>query len=184
MNGPRRPVGSDGKTGAGFGWRGAGDAGRRKGCAGTRILSVTHVCKQYGDFVALNDISFSAHQHEILGLVGPSGAGQTSTIDMILGVLEPTSWSVTIQGFDVRTGRPRALARSNFAAIYAPLPGNLTGEQDLRIFGMRFQRLHVERLFGDDVPQATILVFQLLQALHLTELQSAVLRSSGSRSAR
>ena len=104
----------------------------------SRVLSVTHLSKRYGDFVAVDGISFSAQRHEILGLVGPNGAGKTTTINMILGVLEPTSGSVTIQGFDVRTERQRALARANFAAVYAPLPGNLTVEQNLRIFGMLY----------------------------------------------
>ena len=104
----------------------------------TPILSVSDVCKQYGDFVAVNGVSFAAHRHEILGLVGPNGAGKTTTISMILGVLEPTSGSITINGFDVRRDRRRALERSNFAAVYAPLPGNLTVEQNLRIFGMLY----------------------------------------------
>ena len=103
-----------------------------------RVLSVAHLCKRYGDFAAVNDVSFGADQHEIVGLVGPNGAGKTTTINMILGVLEPTSGSVTIEGFDLRTQRQRALARVNFAAVYAPLPGNLTVEQNLRIFGMLY----------------------------------------------
>jgi ABC-2 type transport system ATP-binding protein len=102
------------------------------------VLSVVRVCKQYGDFAAVNDISFSVHRHEILGLVGPNGAGKTTTINMILGVLEPTAGTIAIEGFDVRTDRQRALAQANFAAVYAPLPGNLTVEQNLRIYGMLY----------------------------------------------
>src|SRR3954452_6566420 len=102
------------------------------------VLSVAHLRKQYGEFVAVDDLSFSAHRHEILGLVGPNGAGKTTTINMILGVLEPTSGAIAIEGFDVRTDRQRALARANFAAVYAPLPGNLTVEQNLRIYGMLY----------------------------------------------
>jgi ABC-2 type transport system ATP-binding protein len=106
--------------------------------APARVLSVAHLCKQYGDFVAVNDLSFSVERHEILGLVGPNGAGKTTTINMILGVLEATSGSIAIEGFDVRTDRQRALSRANFAAVYAPLPGNLTVEQNLRIYGMLY----------------------------------------------
>lgn len=102
------------------------------------VLSVRRLCKQYGGFAAVDDISFEVHRHEILGLVGPNGAGKTTTINMVLGVLEPTSGSIAIDGFDVRTQRQRALARTNFAAVYAPLPGNLTVEQNLRIFGMLY----------------------------------------------
>jgi ABC-2 type transport system ATP-binding protein len=112
--------------------------GRDDRAAGDRVLSVAHLCKRYGGFVAVDDISFSVHRHEILGLVGPNGAGKTTTINMILGVLEPTSGSIAIEGVDVRTDRQRALARTNFAAVYAPLPGNLTVEQNLRIYGMLY----------------------------------------------
>jgi ABC-2 type transport system ATP-binding protein len=104
----------------------------------SRVLSVARLCKQYGDFVAVDNVSFSVTRHEILGLVGPNGAGKTTTINMILGVLEPSSGSITIEGFDVRTERQRALSRTNFAAVYAPLPGNLTVEQNLRIYGLLY----------------------------------------------
>ena len=73
---------------------------------------------------------------EIVGLVGPNGAGKTTTINMILGVLAPTSGRIEIEGIDLARERSRALAATNFAAVYAPLPGNLTVEQNLRVFGM------------------------------------------------
>jgi ABC-2 type transport system ATP-binding protein len=54
----------------------------------------------------------------------------------VLGVLEPTSGSIAIEGMDLRKRRAQALARTNFAAVYAALPGNLTVYQNLRVFGM------------------------------------------------
>ena len=102
------------------------------------VLTVSNLSRRYGDFVAVDNISFSARRHEILGLVGPNGAGKTTTINMILGVLEPSAGSITIDGCNVMTERRRALARANFAAVYAPLPGNLTVEQNLRIYGMLY----------------------------------------------
>ena len=69
-------------------------------------------------------------------MLGPNGAGKTTTINMILGVLEPTAGRIVIQGVDLGRDRSGALAGTNFAAVYAPLPGNLTVEQNLRVFGM------------------------------------------------
>jgi len=100
------------------------------------VLSVRSLCKRYGDKVAVDDISFEVHPNEIVGLLGPNGAGKTTTINMLLGVLEPTSGEIRIEGVDLAQARSRALARTNFAAVYAPLPGNLTVYQNLKVFGL------------------------------------------------
>ena len=100
------------------------------------VLAAEGLCKSYGELKAVEDVSFRVGPGEIVGLVGPNGAGKTTTINMILGVLAPTSGRILIDGLDLKTARSRALERTNFAAVYAPLPGNLTVEQNLRIFGM------------------------------------------------
>jgi ABC-2 type transport system ATP-binding protein len=99
-------------------------------------LSVAHLCKRYTNTVAVDDLSFSVRRGEIVGLLGPNGAGKTTTINMVLGVLEPSSGSIAIEGIDLARQRSRALAHANFAAVYAPLPGNLTVFQNLRFFGL------------------------------------------------
>ena len=106
--------------------------------ASPAILSVDRLSKRYGDLRAVDDVSFQIAPGEIVGLVGPNGAGKTTTINMILGVLEPSSGRIEIEGVDLARHRSRALARTNFAAVYAPLPGNLTVEQNLRVFGMLY----------------------------------------------
>src|ERR1022692_3835956 len=100
------------------------------------ILSVERLCKSFKHVRAVDGVTFHVALGEIVGLVGPNGAGKTTTINMILGVLEPTAGRIEIEGVNLETERSRALARTNFAAVYAPLPGNLTVEQNLRIFGM------------------------------------------------
>ena len=99
-------------------------------------LSVEGLSKRYGQTVAVHDVSFSTAPGEIVGLVGPNGAGKTTTINMILGVLQPSAGRIEINGVDLAKKPSAALAQTNFAAVYAPLPGNLTVEQNLRIFGM------------------------------------------------
>src|SRR3954467_11346718 len=105
---------------------------------GDLVLSVNSLRKNYGDTVAVDGVSFHVGRNEILGLLGPNGAGKTTTINMILGVLEPTSGSVEIEGISLATHRSQALERTNFAAVYAPLPGNLTVSQNLRVFGLMY----------------------------------------------
>ena len=102
----------------------------------TPILAVNRLCKSYGAIAAVDGISFHVGHKEIVGLVGPNGAGKTTTINMILGVLEPTSGSILIHGIDIARRRSQALQHTNFAAVYAPLPGNLTVYQNLRVFGL------------------------------------------------
>ena len=103
-----------------------------------KVLSVVGLRKQYGPTVAVDGISFDVGAREIIGLLGPNGAGKTTTINMVLGVLEPSAGSLHIEGVDLTRQRTRALACTNFAAVYAPLPGNLTVRQNLRVFGMLY----------------------------------------------
>jgi ABC-2 type transport system ATP-binding protein len=102
----------------------------------SKVLSVKELRKVYGETAAVDGISFGVGSNEIVGLLGPNGAGKTTSLNMILGVLEPTSGTVRIEEVDIATDRSRALERTNFAAVYAPLPGNLTVYQNLRIFGL------------------------------------------------
>src|ERR1017187_329210 len=102
------------------------------------VLTVGDLSKNYGETRAVDGINFSVQHNEIVGLLGPNGAGKTTTINMILGVLEPTSGSITIDDIDIAKHRSKALERTNFAAVYAPMPGNLTVSQNLRIFGMLY----------------------------------------------
>ncbi|MGD1079713.1 MAG: ABC transporter ATP-binding protein [Candidatus Sulfotelmatobacter sp.] len=104
----------------------------------SKVLAVTQLCKTYGEIVAVDGVSFDVGRNEIVGLLGPNGAGKTTTINMILGVLTPDSGSVSVEGIDIATRRSQALQRTNFAAVYAPLPGNLTVHQNLRVFGLLY----------------------------------------------
>jgi len=100
------------------------------------VLSVHELRKSYSGTVAVDGVSFRVRRNEIVGLLGPNGAGKTTIINMILGVLEPSSGTILIEGIDLEAHRSQALMCTNFTAVYAPLPGNLTVRQCLRIFGM------------------------------------------------
>jgi ABC-2 type transport system ATP-binding protein len=112
---------------------GAGAAG-----AAAEVLSVSHLSKRYGATVAVDGVSFHVGRNEIVGLLGPNGAGKTTIINMVLGILAPTAGTIHIEGMDVARQRGPALARTNFTAVYAPLPGNLTVQQNLRFFGLLY----------------------------------------------
>ncbi len=117
------------------------------------VLEAADLHKAYGALKAVDGVSFQVRGGEIVGLVGPNGAGKTTIINMILGVLQPSAGRILIEGLDVARKRSEALARTNFAAVYAPLPGNLTVEQNLRIFGLIYEvknlSARIEELLGE-----------------------------------
>ena len=120
------------------------------------VLSVQQLSRRYGAALAVDRLSFDVARGEIVGLLGINGAGKTTTINMILGVLEPSSGEIRIDGHDIRREREQALSRANFAAVYAPLPGNLTVLQNLRFFA---------RLYA--VPDRESRINHLLERFHL-----------------
>ncbi|MGC9602984.1 MAG: ABC transporter ATP-binding protein [Minisyncoccia bacterium] len=102
----------------------------------TPVLRVDNLKKVYGKTVAVDGISFIVRPNEIVGLLGPNGAGKTTTINTILSVLKPTDGSIRIGGDDISKHRSKTLSRTNFAAVYTQVPGNLTVLQNLYIFGL------------------------------------------------
>jgi ABC-2 type transport system ATP-binding protein len=134
------------------------------------VLSIVNLRKNYGKLLAVDNVSFHVAPNEIVGLLGPNGAGKTTIINMILSVLEPSSGSIEIDGIDVRSNRSRALERTNFAAVYAPLPGNLTVAENLGVFGMLYR-----------VPNLSTRIAELIEAFDLVRFKDvkAGLLSSG-----
>ena len=108
-----------------------------------QVLSVRGLRKLYGDTVAVDAVSFEVNSNEIVGLLGPNGAGKTTTINMVLGVLEPSAGAISIAGVDLARDRSVALGCTNFAAVYAQLPGNLTVYQNLQVFGLLYGVKHL-----------------------------------------
>jgi len=122
------------------------------GSAAAAALRVRGLRKSYGEVLAVDGVSFEVAPGEILGLLGPNGAGKTTIINTVLAVLTPDSGSIRIGDLDVSRQRSLALARTNFAAVYASLPGNLTVAQNLNFFGLIYRvhslRHRVEELLG------------------------------------
>lgn len=112
-------------------------------------LTTAALTKRYGPLTAVDHISFSVGSGEIVGLLGPNGAGKTTTINMILGILQPTEGSITILGKDMRKCRSEISKSTNFAAVYAHMPANLTVWQNLFVFGLLYEIPNVKKRIGD-----------------------------------
>ena len=80
------------------------------------IIEVENLVKKFGDFTAVNDISFSVEPGEIFAFLGPNGAGKSTTIKMLTTILKPTSGSAKVAGYDISTRRDAV--RHSFGIVF------------------------------------------------------------------
>lgn len=94
-------------------------------------VKIKNLTKKFGYVSAVDNISFCLGEGEILGFLGPNGAGKTTTIQMLLGVLTPTSGEIAYFGKNIATHREEILEQVNFSSTYTNLPMDLTVEETL-----------------------------------------------------
>ena len=111
----------------------------------TLSIDVRHLRKEYGEIVAVDDLTFTVPHGSVLGLLGGNGAGKTTTIAMLLGLLEPTAGEISVLGVDVRRHRYGALPRMNFSSPYVDLPHRLTVRQNLLFYGRLYSVRNLAR---------------------------------------
>jgi ABC-2 type transport system ATP-binding protein len=99
------------------------------------VISATGLTKRYGTTLAVDRIDFSVGRGEVVGLLGGNGAGKSTTIAMLLGLLIPTAGTIRILGHDMARDRFAALARMNFSSPYVSLPGRLSVAENLTVYG-------------------------------------------------
>jgi len=97
------------------------------------MLHLKRLRKQFGDNVAVDDLSLEIHRGEIFGLLGPNGAGKTTTVNMTVGLLKPDAGEVTING-EGSPDNPRVRSRIGVATQALAIYGEMTGEENVRFF--------------------------------------------------
>ena len=97
----------------------------------SEILSVNNLIKRYGDFTAVDGISFSIAPGEIFGFLGVNGAGKTTTLRMLAGVLKPTSGEIVIAGHDLARDPIEAKRITGYIPDRPYLYAKLTGREFL-----------------------------------------------------
>jgi ABC-2 type transport system ATP-binding protein len=98
-------------------------------------VAARELTRRFGDFVAVDRVSFAVAPGEIFGFLGPNGAGKTTTIRMLTGLLAPTAGEARIAGFDVRTAGYAVRERIGYMSQMFSLYGDLTVEENIRLFG-------------------------------------------------
>lgn len=90
--------------------------------------------KRFGDFVAVNKISFRVKKGEIFGMLGPNGSGKSTTIRMLCGLMDPTSGTARVAGYDVRQDPDQVKASIGYMSQKFSLYSDLTSYENLRFF--------------------------------------------------
>jgi ABC-2 type transport system ATP-binding protein len=98
-------------------------------------IVVDHMSKRFGDFIAVDDVSFSVNTGEVFGWLGPNGAGKTTTIRMLLGLLKPTSGSASVLGYNPATQTKAMQARVGYMSQQFTLYNELTARENIRFYG-------------------------------------------------
>jgi ABC-2 type transport system ATP-binding protein len=104
----------------------------------TAAIAVEALVKRYKSALAVDGISFALPPGSITGLLGGNGAGKTTTIAMIMGLVTPTSGTVTVLGAQMPRQRYRVLHRMNFESPYVDMPMRLTVRQNLSVFAQLY----------------------------------------------
>ena len=98
------------------------------------VVEAQGLTKQFGSFVAVNDVSFNIKQGEIFGLLGPNGAGKSTLFKMMCGLLQPTSGKAYVNGLDLQNAPSEGRAHIGYMAQKFSLYGDLSVLQNLDFF--------------------------------------------------
>lgn len=131
-------------------------------------IEVEHLTKQFGDLVAVSDISFNVAQQEIFGLLGPNGAGKTTLIRMMTTLTPPTSGTARIAGHDIRTDA------NGVRFAMGVIPQALTSDPELT--AIENMEVHA-KLYGVPRQKRGQIIHDLLADVDLLKFKDALVRT-------
>ena len=123
-------------------------------------IKITNLTKQYKNALAVKGINFEINKGKIMGLLGPNGCGKSTTIGMMLGLIKPTSGSITINGLNIENNRTNLLEKMNFISPYVELPKKLTIEENLKVYGTMYGVKNLKEK-----------IFELMEKLNLMDFK-------------
>jgi len=98
-------------------------------------IQVENLTKTFGDFTAVNNISFQVGKGEVFGFLGANGAGKTTAMKMLIGILKPTSGSAQVAGFDVKLNAEDVKKSIGYMSQRFSLYNDLTIKENITFFG-------------------------------------------------
>ncbi len=123
-------------------------------------IKISNLTKRYKNALAVKEINFEINKGKIMGLLGPNGCGKSTTIGMMLGLIKPTSGSVTINGLNIENNRTNLLEKMNFISPYVELPKKLTIEENLKVYGTMYGVKNLKEK-----------IFELMEKLNLMDFK-------------
>ncbi len=101
----------------------------------SHAIAVRELTRRFGDFTAVDRISFDVGQGEVFGFLGANGAGKTTAIRMLIGLLAPTAGAARVAGFDVATDAEAVRARIGYMSQRFSLYEDLTIRENIALYG-------------------------------------------------
>ena len=126
----------------------------------TAAIDVQRIVKKFGDFTAIDDISFSVDHGEIFGLLGPNGAGKSTLIRMLTTLIPPTSGTARVDGIDVIED-PNGVRK-----VIGVIPQAMTSDLELSVYE---NLLIFAKLYGVPRERRNPLIADLLEQVELTK---------------
>jgi len=99
------------------------------------VIQVENLTRRFGDFVAVDHVNFEVGAGEVVGYLGPNGSGKTTTIRMLLGLLEPSDGKATVLGFDAFKQSEEVRARAGYMSQKFAIYDDLTVLENMTFYG-------------------------------------------------
>ena len=115
------------------------------------VIYVENLTRRFGDFVAVDHINFEVNAGEVVGYLGPNGSGKTTTIRMLLGLLEPTEGEATVLGFDAFKQSEQVRSRAGYMSQKFAIYDDLTVWENIQFYGGVYginDKAHIKHTLG------------------------------------
>lgn len=130
------------------------------------MIKVEHLTKYYGEFMAVDDLSFEIEEGHVYGFLGPNGAGKSTTMNIMTGCLSATEGTVTINGYDILEEPLQAKRCIGYLPEHPPLYMNETPEEYLRFVG------EAKGLKGQELQRQ---IAEVMEQTKITEVKSRLI---------
>ena len=132
------------------------------------VIEVKNLTKKFGDFTAVDQISFNTHKGEIFGFLGANGAGKTTAMKMLIGISTPTSGEATVTGLDVYS-QPNQIKRNiGYMSQRFSMYDDLTIKENITFFG---------GIYGLDRKTIKIKIREIIESLELQDVANKLVGS-------